>query len=185
MKKQVISLIYIFLFWSVWACSTVKIVDTEPADNFSLSNYRTFNFYDVEAEGNALSADYLKRVDILKSEIAKQLQKRGLSHSTSEPELLVNLGIVVEEKVQTRQTDLRTDAPRYIGQRRYSWKSEQVEVGRYKHGTVTVHLVDRAQNKMMWRGIAEGVIPTKTKKLERTIAEGAQELFARISPQGK
>jgi hypothetical protein len=185
MKKLVINLMTIFLLWNIWACSTVKIVNTEPADNFSLFNYRTFNFYDVEAEGSALSADYSQRVDILKNEISKQLQKRGLRQSASQPDLLVNLGIVVEEKVQTRQTDLRTDAPRYIGQRRYSWKSEKVEVGRYKEGTVTVHLVDRAQNKMVWRGVAAGVIPAKTKKLEKTIAEGAEELFARIPSQAQ
>lgn len=162
------------------ACSSVRIVNTEANDGFALSQYQTFNFYEVDAQGGTQSIDYNHSVEMLKTEIAKQLTRRGLTQRTEQPDLLVNLGIVVEEKVQTRQTNYRTDAPRYIGQRRYSWRSEEVEVGRYKEGTVTVHLIDRAQNKLMWLGVAAGVIPHNLKKRQEDIAEGAEKLFNRL-----
>jgi hypothetical protein len=84
----------------------------------------------------------------------------------------------VNEEVQTRQTDFRTDAPRYLGQRNYSWKSQQVEVGRYREGTVTVHIVDRKQNKLVWKGAVQDIIPQKESRVEKTITKGVEKLFA-------
>jgi hypothetical protein len=163
------------------ACSSVRVLDTEAEGNFNLSQYKTFNFYDVEADGDTVIHDspgYYEEMDVLKSEIRRELESRGLSMS-QQPQLLVNIGAVVEEKVQTRQTDFR-EAPLYIGQRRYSWKSKEVEVGRYKQGTVTVHLIDRESNNLVWRGVAEGVIPKNQEKLRNTIKTGIEKMFERI-----
>ncbi len=162
------------------ACSPVRVLRTEPADNFSLSNYRTFDFYEVETGGDALSSEYQQGVALLKQEISSRLQARGLTQKSDDPDLRVNLGIVVNQKVQTRQTDIRSDPPNYIGQRRYTWKSREVEVGRYKQGTVSVHLVDPRKNELVWQGAAEGVVPEKKAKLQKTISQGAEALLSRI-----
>lgn len=162
------------------ACSPVRVLRTEPADGFALSNYRTFDFYAVETEGDALSPDYQRGVALLKDAVARQLQARGLTQKSDDPDLRVNLGIVVNQKVQTRQTNLQTDPPNYIGQRRYTWKSREVEVGRYRQGTVSVHLVDPRKNELVWQGAAEGVVPEKDAKLEKTIARGAEALFGKL-----
>lgn len=160
-------------------CSTVKVLDTEAAADFDLSDYATYRFYDIDTEADTVSPAFLEQVQYLKEDIAEKLQSLGLEPDDAEPDLLVNLGIVVEEKVQTRETNFR-EAPRYIGQYRYSWRSEEVEVGRYKKGTVSVHLVDRKNNELVWQGVAEGVIPDNTQKLQQTIDEGVEELFSRI-----
>lgn len=162
------------------ACTPVRVLRTEPADNFSLSDYKTFDFYEVETEGDALSPDYRQGVALLKEAIANRLKARGLTQKSEDPDLRVNLGIVVNQQVQTRQTDIRSDPPNYIGQRRYTWKSREVEVGRYKQGTVSVHLVDPRKNELVWQGVAEGVVPEKTAKLEKTISRGAEALLGRI-----
>jgi hypothetical protein len=180
MQKVWILKIGLMLLLIAGACSPIKIINSEPVDNFNLQKYRTFAFYQVETQGDSLSSAYMQKVDLLKKAISTQLAKRGLTPATTQADLLINIGIVVEEKVQTRQTDFRTEAPKYIGQRRYSWKSQEVEVGRYKQGTVTVHLVDSEQNKMVWRGVAQGVISNNINKLERTIDKGAEKLFASI-----
>ena len=39
--------------------------------------------------------------------------------------MLINIGIVVEEKIQTREMNLRTDPPMHIGQRNYKWESKR------------------------------------------------------------
>lgn len=161
------------------SCSPVKIRNTEAADTFKLADYKTFDFYEISAEGNALAQDYGSRLAILEKEISGQLEKRNLQHSASNPDLLINMGIVVEEKVQTRETSIR-DAPVYIGQRNYIWKSEEVEVGRYREGSVTVHLVDSKQSKLVWQSTAEGVLPKKAENIENIIKEGVEELFNRL-----
>ncbi len=174
------------MFWLCWlavcavACSPVKVMDTEGSDNFSLKNYQTFGFMETEAGGNALGADYAPQLAFLKAEIARQLEARGLEQRTADPDLEVNLGVVVSEEVQTRQTDLRSDPPTYIGQRRYTWRSREVEVGRYNEGTLSLHLIDRTRDELVWRGEAEAVLPKGRAKQEKRISEGVEKLVQRI-----
>ncbi|MFD3000468.1 DUF4136 domain-containing protein [Pontibacter toksunensis] len=162
------------------ACSPSIRVNTEPAAGFQLSNYKTFAFYEVDASGEGLGNAYEPQVQYLQQEIAGQLENKGLTRATSDTDLLINLGIVVNEEVQTRQTDLRSDPPNYIGQRRYTWRSREVEVGRYKEGTVSVHLVDNDRNELVWQGNAEAILKSKEVKLREQIARGVEEMFREI-----
>jgi hypothetical protein len=153
-------------------------LNTQKADDVDFSTYKTFDFYKVEASGDTDSPKFHESIQKLEDAIAIKLQKFGLLLSKTNPDVLVNIGVVVSEEIQTRQTDIRTDAPRYIGQRRYSWKSQEVEVGRYREGTVTVDMVDRKLNKLIWQGTIQDVIPQKSSKLEKTIKKGVEKLFA-------
>ncbi|PRY12756.1 uncharacterized protein DUF4136 [Pontibacter ummariensis] len=161
----------------VTGCSPAIHTNTEAVSGFNLNNYQTFGFYEVDASGDALGANYQQPINYLQEEIARQLEARGLTRTTTDPDLLINLGIVVDEQVQTRETSILTDPPNYIGQRRYTWKAREVEVGRYKEGTVSVHLVDKDQNELVWRGTAESILESKPAKLQEQIAQGVQKLF--------
>jgi hypothetical protein len=170
--------LYVFVIAIGCACSGVRVLDTEADTGFRLGNYKTFDFFIVEGSGDT-TENFDANAQLIMQAISRELQSRGLQPNGVKPDLLVNIGIVVREKVQTRETNIR-EAPRYIGQRRYSWKSEQVEVGRYKEGTVTVDLVDRVENNLVWKGVVEGTIPTKKEKIEPTINKGVSELFERL-----
>jgi hypothetical protein len=161
----------------VLGCSGVRVTQTERAPGFSLPAYQTFAFYEVTTGGDLADQPYFRQVDLLKSAIQQELTAKGLTYATSNPDLLVNIGVVTREKVQTRETNFRTDAPRYIGQRRYSWKSQEVEVGRYKEGSVTVDLVDRQQDARVWTGTVEAIIPDKETRQQKTITAGMAKLF--------
>lgn len=179
MKVSSLNNLFLSVVIIVAACSPVQIVSTEPASGFALANYKTFDFFKTESSGD-IGPKFSERLALLKTEISKQLTARGLRQATSETaDLLVNIGVVVEEKVQTRETDFRTDA-HYSGQRNYSWQSETVEVGRYHEGTITLHLVDRVKNAMVWRGVVNGFISEKDSKVQETISAGAVELFKKI-----
>ena len=171
------SILYVALFLLA-GCSSAKVLNTEKGEGTDLAGYKTFDFYKVEAGGDTVSQKFDERIEKLEDAIALQMQHFGYFLSKTNPDLLINIGVVVNEKVQTRQTDFRSDAPRYIGQRKYSWKSEEVEVGRYRQGTVTVHLVDRKQNKLVWKGAVVDIIPQREARLEATIKKGIKKLFA-------
>jgi hypothetical protein len=164
---------------TLMGCSSINVkgVDKDPA--FALSNYKTFSFYEVHKGGDAIGPQYQSNLKLLQEEITKQLGQRGLTLTADNPDLLVNIGIVVTEKVQTRETSFANPGDRtaYMGQRNYSWQSQEVEVGRYREGTVTVHLVDRAQNKLMWKGSADTIVPEKQKNVPASIKEGMTKLF--------
>src|SRR5688572_27606906 len=144
----------------MFACSGISIIGVDKADNFKISNYKTFDFYQIDASGDALSANSKQNLELLKTAITKELQAKGVNQSSADPDLLVNIGVVVLEKVQTRETKLGEN-PTYMGTRNYSWERQEVEVGRYRDGTVTVHLVEPEAKKMVWKGAAQGVLPTK------------------------
>lgn len=162
---------------TIVSCSTSRIVNTEISEDVDLSTYKTFDFYKLEASGDTLSRKFLYRTDLLKTAIANELVKKGYKQVSGNADLIVNIGITVKEKVQSRQTDFRTDAPRYIGQRRYNWKSKEVETGRYRIGTVDIHLVDSQKDLLVWRKVVEGVIPDRDKKLNDKIKTVIGEMF--------
>jgi hypothetical protein len=172
------NLLVIVMFFT--ACSGVRVLNAERAEGVNLGNYKTFDFFQLEASGDTVTGSFEDRVTRIEDAIAIELQKHGYLLSKTNPDLLINLGLVVDEKTQTRQTDYLTDAPRYIGQRRYSWKSQEVEVSRYRQGTITVDLVDRVQNKQVWQGTVQGVIPRKEENVDAAIKKGVSKLFSKL-----
>lgn len=174
-NKQIVIISFLFLLLS---CSVAKVKHTESAPGFRLSNYKTFDYFKLEATGDT-SANFEKNAALLRGAITKNLQAKGLRRSETQPELLINIGIVVDEKTQTRETTFR-EAPRYMGQRKYSWKSEEVEVGKYKEGTATVHLVDARTEEMVWQGVVQSIIPGNEKKIPASIEEGVNALFDKM-----
>ncbi len=157
------------LLFVVTACSPIQVLDQEPAEDFVLNNYRTFNFYEIDASVDSSAGKaYRTGISSLKTEITQQLQKRGLQLGANDPDLLVNIGVVV-----------KANATRYTGQRGYVTERQE-EKGDYNEGTVTVHLVDRARNKLVWRGVVEGVVPDKPIRLQRNVADAMEALFKGI-----
>ncbi len=164
------------------ACKPVKTAVTDLSPSYSLGNYSSFAFYETSATGD-LSENYQKHLLFMKSEISKHMAYRGLLPAVyGEADLLINIGILMEEKTQTRETGLVTDPGtfNYIGQRSYTWKSETVELGQYRKGSVDVHLVDAKKNETVWAGVTSGVIDEKEEKLLKTISRGVSEMFEKL-----
>jgi len=176
--KKIAILFAVFLM----SCGGVKIKGVTSASNFALSNYKTYNFYEVDAEGDALSDNYKENLELVKTAVSKQMVLRGLTQTSGSPDLLVNIGAVVSEEIQTRETSFANPADRmaYMGQRNYSWQVSEVEVGRYREGSVTLDLVDSRSVKLLWQGSADSILPTKEKNLPALIDSGIAKLFEKI-----
>ena len=162
------------------SCSTVKLEKWSKAPNANLANYKTFNLYDVSTPTD-IPLEYMPRVEIVRTEMIKYMESLGLKRVTENPDLLVNIGIVIEEKIQTRETDLRTDAPRYMGQRNYSWQSEEVEVGRYNQGTVTLDWVDRVEAKMVYHFVLSSIMAKKSETTPTNIEAGKKLISQKLT----
>jgi hypothetical protein len=173
--------LFIFITVFSFACSSVRIKDVQQADGFKLSDYQTFNFFQVDASGDGISPNHAGNLELLKKSITKQLTSKGLSASDN-PDLMINIGVVVSKEVQTRETSFKNPGDRmaYMGQRNYSWSSTEVVVGEYRQGTVTVHLVDRTTGKMVWQGTADSVLPEKQKNVPALIEDGMTQLFVKL-----
>jgi PBP1b-binding outer membrane lipoprotein LpoB len=177
MKTPIILLAVIFM-----ACSSIRIEDVSLAKDFSLSKYKTFDFFQVEARGDGLGSEYKTNLGLLKNSITKQFMAKGITSTADNPDLMVNIGITITQEVQTRETSFSDPGDRvaYMGQRNYHWQSQEVVVGTYKQGSVMVDLVDRKTGELVWQGVAESVIPENEKKVPALIDEGMQKLFEQL-----
>ncbi|NJN42232.1 MAG: DUF4136 domain-containing protein [Flammeovirgaceae bacterium] len=144
-------------------------------------------FYKLEKEG-LIGENFERNLDVLKKSITNEMELRGYQEAENDPELLINIGIIVKEEIQTRQTDYRTDAYKYSGQRNYYWESKEVEVNRYKEGTVRLEFVDAKQNARVWFGAATGTVTDKQEEAEKRINQAMRKLFTYFPvdvPEGK
>jgi hypothetical protein len=176
--RPILSLLVLF---SLLSCNAIRVLPVESAPGVNWQEKRTFEFYQVQASGDTITAQFANGISDLQQAIATELKQRGYEQSANRPDWLINIGIVVNTQVQTRQTDFRTDgAPRYAGQRNYSWKSETVELGRYREGTVSVHIVDAARRELLWKGAVQGVIPDKNSARVAAATAAMQMLMERF-----
>ncbi len=160
------------------ACSPYRVVRSQTYLPLETAQaFKTYNFVPndpIDAFPTSVTSQQIKSIQ---EAIARQLEARGFRRAES-PDLLVNVGLTVAEQVQTRETNIR-DAPRYIGQRRYSWRSEAIETNRYDEGTLSVDVVDARQQKLFWEGAVSSVL-TKRSVRPEAIEEAVEKLFGKF-----
>lgn len=163
-------------------CSGVTIKNVQQAEGFTVSKYKTFGFFNVDATGDALGKNYSTNLDLLKKAITEQFEAKGVSLATDNPDMMVNIGIVVSQEVQTRETSFSNPGDRtaYMGQRNYSWQSQEVVVDTYKQGSVTLDLVNSETKKLVWQGTATSVVPEKQKNVAVVIENAMTQLFQKL-----
>ncbi|AHM59965.1 hypothetical protein D770_08510 [Flammeovirgaceae bacterium 311] len=169
----------VFLMLILGACTSapVEVVSALQQPGVDYTAYKTFNFLDVTLKNETMADANSQEIGLLKNAIAREMEALGYNMAP-DPDLWVNIGIVVEQKVQTRQTDIR-EAPIYIGQRRYRWEAEERVVRRYEQGTVSIDIIDAERRERIWEGVATGIITDNQRRLEKRINEAMEQLFDR------
>ena len=162
------------------ACSTEQAVQTgQPTASGNFAAYKTYNFLDETARNDSAFQRSGTGIFDLKRAVAHELESRGLQRA-AQPDLWVNIGIVTQQKNQTRETNFRQDgAPQYIGQRNYHWQAQDVVVGRYEEGTATVDIVDAARKERIWQGTTTRVLSRTPSKSARQIDDAVADIFKR------
>ena len=138
------------------ACATGPRITSEVDPQADFASYRTFAFYSplaLEKEGYATPTS-----ERIKAATRAQMESRGYVYSAEQADLLVNINGNLQER-----TDVSTvpsmDYARYYGYRgrgMYAvpvW-TEETRVSQYTEGTLNIDVIDRAQNRMVWEGIA-------------------------------
>lgn len=162
-------------------CSTYRVVRNEADSAATWPAYKTFAFVDTSGIDPVPSIAYQRSMRQVRQLVAAELTSQGYKQvdpTQVNPDLLVNIGAVVNEKTQTRETTIY-EAPRYIGQRRYHWHSQEVPVNTYKEGTFSVHIVDRAQDNLVWDAAIAGVLGKNGATAEQ-ISRAVAELFTKF-----
>lgn len=166
------------------SCASKPTIETDYDHTVDFSQFKTYAFFDpMGIENPNYSSIY---GSIFRDAISKEMESRGYTKSDN-PDLLINVSGRLQEKTKVTTTSDPYMAGGYYGYRRgyygawggYGYGT-QTHVSNYTEGTVNVDMVDRAQKRMVWEGVAVGRINEKTTNDERraNIYAGIQEMFA-------
>ena len=172
-------LLSIFLYGILVNGYTQVLVSYDVAKGLDLSQYKTFQLYKLDVNHTPLFEPRKEGLELLTSTISKKMEERGFTSVEEDADIILNVGVTIAQETQTRETDIR-DAPMYIGQRRYSWRAEEIVVGTYNEGTVVLDMVDGKKNEMIWQGVVKGVLVKKQSKNEKKIRKGVDKLFKKF-----
>ncbi|UHG89907.1 DUF4136 domain-containing protein [Spirosoma oryzicola] len=171
--------IALMLFALVIGCSpSYRVTQNKTDKSATWSAYRTFAFIDTNRISPSPQDAYQAVVEQIKRAVTTELTNRGYQQTNDNPDLLVNIGAVMKEKTQTRQTTIY-EAPFYTGQRRYHWQSQEVPVGTYQEGTVNLHVVDSQRNALIW-DVAVSSVLNRQQVTPVQVGEAIHKVFTKF-----
>ncbi len=167
------------------SCSPTRVVvEKNKYEDFKLSGYSTFDFAQIDTPNDSL-VPYQEIVDQLKQYFTVAMEARGLKQTEADPGLRINFGVVVQDKVQTRETNLSTDPFTYAGQRSYYWEVREIPVNTYREGSLTVHFVNNPGNVLVWAGTISEVVPKKQENRSTAIQNAVDQIFEYLDINNK
>ncbi len=183
MKKNLSILILVMGILSSCAPTRV-VVETNKYEDFKLSSYTTFDFAQIDTPSDSL-VPYQQIVDSLKVKITQAMEARGHQRATSDASLKINLGLVVADKVQKRETNVSSDPFTYSGTRSYYWEVREIPVNTYREGSLTVHFVSNPGNILLWAGSISEVVPKKEEEKMAAVQDAVDQIFKYIDLNNK
>ncbi len=158
-------------------CIPVRI-STDEINGASFLGYDTYNFYEIEYQRYDSLPYNKENINFLLDEIRKQMLNKGFAISEN-PDIYLNVGVVVKLQQQTRETDPRFDM-NYIGQRNYHWEREEIVTGIYDEGAITIDFVDAKTNRLIWQGTAVGILNNDVEKMKKRASYAIQKIFEKM-----
>lgn len=164
------------------ACASKPSIrsNQDPAADFT--RYQTFGFFDEWNQRSPAYDSFATRY--LKTAIDREMSSRGFQKN-EQPQLLVNIHVQTKDKVKVTETP--TGGYGYYGYRygSYGWGAGvHTSVDNYTEGTLNVDIIDRAQSKLLWEGIAIGRISDKAlEDPQAAIDAVVKQVFERFPKQ--
>jgi hypothetical protein len=122
-----------------------------PATDFA--NFGSYNFMQplgTDRDGGIqtpLSA-------MLMGALSRELESRGFKRSDN-PDLLVNVFVVTEERMDVRQVPTASSFHGYRRNRYSTWGNYRTQIREYTRGTLAIDLIDAGQRMLAWEGVAQ------------------------------
>jgi hypothetical protein len=165
-------------------CASKPKIETDYDHTIDFSQYKTYGYFNpMGIENPNYSSIY---GSIFRASISKEMESRGYKLSDN-PDLMINVSGRLQDKTKVTTTSDPYMGGGYYGYRRGAYGSwggygygTQTHVSNYTEGTVNVDMVDRAEKRMVWEGVAVGRIKeNKTNEETRAnIYSGIQEMFS-------
>ena len=165
-------------------CASKPTIESDYDHTIDFGQYKTYAFFNpMGIENPNYSSIY---GSIFREAISKEMESRGYTESDN-PDLLINVSGRLQDKTKVTTTSDPYMAGSYYGYRRGAYGAwggygygTTTHVSNYTEGTVNVDMVDRAQKRMVWEGVAVGRVKENTtnEQTRTNIFAGIQEMFA-------
>jgi hypothetical protein len=141
------------------ACESGPEIRADGDPSVNLTSYKTFGFFDRASTDKAGYGTIL--TTRLKDSTWKELEKRGYQHVDTNPQLVVNFNVNVQDK--TKVTSTPSSGVGYYGYRAgmygtWAGYPQDIQTVNYRQGTLAIDIVDAARKQVVWQGIAEGKV---------------------------
>ena len=136
-------------------CGSGIRVQYDYVKNTGFAGYKTFDFISLP---NSLSQES-RGQRLVKNIVTGELEAAGYEMRFKQPDFLIAVHTSVDARVDIQNWGYRY-APydRYYGGYGY-WGVQSFTTYTYEEGTILLDFIDPASMQMIWRGVAQGVIP--------------------------
>lgn len=149
-------------------CTGIK-VSTDYDRKVDFSKYKTFNF---SKEVDRVTLNDLNRRR-LKDAITREMEAKGFQIAAT-PDVLVNTFIKGQAKYSAVANTNSYGGMYYRG---WGSSSTYVDVNKSIEGTLFIDVIDVQEKKMVWEGVAEGLVNPRTESREEKINSVVAEIF--------
>lgn len=171
MKTNFLKVILPLLLVVVMAgCSGIK-VSTDYDRKADFTKYKTFNF---SKEVDKVTLNDLNRRR-LKDAITKEMEAKGFQVSNT-PDVLVNAFVKGRTKYTATANTNYMGGP-FMYYRGWGSSNTYVDVNKSIEGTLFIDLIDVQEKKMIWEGVAEGLVNPRTETREEKINSVVAMIF--------
>ncbi len=171
MKNKLVKMLSaIILFVSVAGCTGIR-VSTDFDRKVDFLKYKTFNF-SKESDKGTLNDLNIRR---LKDAITKEMVAKGFEVSST-PDILVNT-FVKGRTHYTAMANTTSFGGPFMYMRGWGSSNTYVDVDKSIEGTLFIDLIDVVEKKMIWEGVAEGLVNPRTNTREEKINTIVQQIF--------
>ena len=153
--------------------ASAQEVTTDYDHGADFTKYKTFAWGDNKGAPEGFADRRIKEA------IKQQLAARGLREVTDgPPDLRVAYQVGARDRTAAAPTDTNWSSDGFSNQ---SLPPEQV----YREGRLVVDIVDAAQKKLIWRGMATDTISEDTSKNRPKIQKAVEKMFKQYPPKSK
>jgi hypothetical protein len=113
---------------------------------------------------------------LIRSEITKALQAKGLKYYTESPDLLVDFKVVIEEHTAV----LGNPETMYD-----YWETYKYPTSKFKKRILLVNLIDASSQKAIWQGMTSSLIEEDKEKINAKTKRSILKMFKNFKSNNK
>ena len=162
----------------VTGCNSIANLKTatEYDKSVNFADYGSYKFLNEGSYSDTFDNYSSENKRTIENAIHKRLKRKGLEE-TEIADLHVNFFVI-----DTHESKSITNTS-YRNQKYGGMTHLDTYIKEYEQGTLIVDFVDVKSKKLVWRGVATGVITGKQKDMEKTINEAVNAVLSQYPPK--